>query len=48
VYVFGGHPTCSSKGDGGRNDCVQAALDTVYGYFDVRYPDVYAVFQNKA
>lgn len=48
VYVFGGQPTCSSKGDGGRNDCVKVALDTVYGFFDVRYPDVYAVFQDKA
>lgn len=48
VYVFGGQPTCSSKGDAGRNECVKVALDTVFGYFDVQYPDVYAVFQDKA
>lgn len=48
VYVFGGHPTCSSKLDAFKFECVKVALDTVYGYFDVRYPDVYAVVDNDA
>lgn len=49
VYAFGGQPTCSSKADSVKSECVKVALDSVWGYFDVQYPDVYAVVrpQNK-
>lgn len=47
VYVFGGQPTCSSKPDAAKDDCVEVALDTVWGYFDVEYPDVYAVVRAE-
>jgi hypothetical protein len=46
VYAFGGHPTCSSKADSTKASCVGIALPTVYGYFDVQYPDAYAVVKQ--
>lgn len=48
VYAFGGHPTCSMKKDAVKDDCVAVALDTVWGYFDVEYPDAYAVVKQRA
>jgi hypothetical protein len=48
VYAFGGAPTCVSGlgGDGAKQSCVKVALDSVWGYFDVRYPDVYAAVKE--
>jgi hypothetical protein len=48
VYAFGGQPTCASGlgSDGAKQSCVKVALDSVWGYFDVRYPDVYAAVQE--
>jgi hypothetical protein len=48
VYVFGGHPTCSTKGEAAMQDCVNVALDSVWGYFDVQYPEIYAVMEQGA
>lgn len=48
VYAFGGQPTCVSGlgSDGAKQSCVKVALDSVWGYFDVRYPDVYAAVKE--
>lgn len=46
VYAFGGHPTCSMKADTAKPDCVGVALDSVWGYMDVDYPEVYAVVKQ--
>lgn len=40
VWVFGGHPTCSSK-QGTDKPCVAVALSSVWAFFDVQTPDVF-------
>lgn len=47
VYVFGGHPTCTSKQDEAKQQCLKVALNTVWGYFDMQHPDVYAVVKPR-
>jgi hypothetical protein len=48
VYAFGGQPTCASGlgSDGAKQSCVKVALDSVWGYFDVHYPELYAAVQQ--
>jgi hypothetical protein len=48
VYVFGGAPTCSSvlQGDGDKPACLKVALNSTWGYFDIKYPEVYYSIQR--
>lgn len=47
VYVFGGHPTCASYGSPDKPDCVAVALNSTWGYFDVQYPNLYALVPSS-
>lgn len=42
VYAFGGAPTC---GQTPSDDCAKVALRTVFAYFDVQYPRLYAAYK---
>jgi hypothetical protein len=44
VFVFGGHPTCNSTAATSSGSlCSETSLKSVWGYFDVQYPNIYAL-----
>ncbi|KAG2482368.1 hypothetical protein HYH03_018688 [Edaphochlamys debaryana] len=45
VYAFGGTPTCALTADANAS-CYRLALKSVFAYFDVPYPRLYAFYQK--
>eukprot|EP00878_Enallax_costatus_P020354 GHUV01021508.1.p1 GENE.GHUV01021508.1~~GHUV01021508.1.p1 ORF type:complete len:354 (+),score=101.60 GHUV01021508.1:280-1341(+) len=48
VYVFGGEPTCVSgeTSDGSKQPCLDVGLNSTWAFYDVAYPDIYAVVKQ--
>lgn len=50
VYIYGGHPTCSSTPKDpsavGRDLCVKVALNSSWAFIDVPHPDVYVWYKD--
>lgn len=43
AFVFGGAPTCGVPGE--EKTCADVALPTVFGFFDIASPNLYAYYQ---
>ncbi len=45
VFTFGGVPSCNLVTDAANATCYALALETVFAYYDIQAPRLYAYFK---